>query len=528
MKTTKSIRAFVAISLLSGMLFSCQKEDLLTPKIEEVQYLSESDMEGMMKLGKQLQNPYSVETMRVAWANLTAGGRVAGEDVEITASHLYLKFMPQTEEELDILKTDSTLVMYDYPLDYEIVEGGDFYHDPSLPIDQPTYQYLAVSVDKVLPDGVAYEILAELFIPDEDLDDETSRIAGSLSDATIMALVNEALRITDNLEDEGARILSNRWTPKGTITVWDDDLGDQRPLRGAIVRARNWFTTRKAKTNADGFFKASKRLGGTAKYSIRWERYDFKIRDKWLSGARLTKAGQIKGDWNKDIVGGKQEYYATIFRAAEHYYYRDINGLRRPPQNGFLKTQMKIRANLEEDAERCSDDAALGCHKASRRFLGLGSQIQMYTYDRTTQRTYATVMHELAHASHWRMDKSNYNDSDLPVVESWANGVEWHLTRMTYPGYTDTFGRRAYTGIVIDLIDGVGIKSSSGYYEGDLDFVRSFKSYNDQVSGYTLRQIEDALKGQSSWNGWKNSIKNKYNNDTEEFIDAAFDYWNSK
>jgi len=42
-----------------------------------------------------------------------------------------------------------------------------------------------------------------------------------------------------------------------------------------------------------------------------------------------------RGDWNLNIKGGTQEYYATLFRAAHHYYYKNIKGLRRPSQNSF-------------------------------------------------------------------------------------------------------------------------------------------------------------------------------------------------
>ena len=48
----------------------------------------------------------------------------------------------------------------------------------------------------------------------------------------------------------------------------------------------------------------------------------------------------------------------------------------------------------------------------------------------------------------------------------------------------------------------------------------------DQVAGYTIRQIEDALPGQLTWNAWKTNIKNLYNNATENNLDALFDFWN--
>ena len=40
---------------------------------------------------------------------------------------------------------------YDFPLDYEIINLGTYYHDPSLPVDAITWQYCVVPVGYVLP-----------------------------------------------------------------------------------------------------------------------------------------------------------------------------------------------------------------------------------------------------------------------------------------------------------------------------------------------------------------------------------------
>ena len=59
-------------------------------------------------------------------------------DINVETTHLYVKFIPKNEEELDILKRDSTLILYSYPLDYEIIEGTGYYIDPELSEGQPT------------------------------------------------------------------------------------------------------------------------------------------------------------------------------------------------------------------------------------------------------------------------------------------------------------------------------------------------------------------------------------------------------
>ena len=49
--------------------------------------------------------------------------------MRIVSSHLYIRFKPKTEEELGILKLDSTPLLRSYPLDYKIVQRGDYYRD---------------------------------------------------------------------------------------------------------------------------------------------------------------------------------------------------------------------------------------------------------------------------------------------------------------------------------------------------------------------------------------------------------------
>ncbi|AWG21746.1 hypothetical protein FFWV33_09435 [Flavobacterium faecale] len=60
-----------------------------------------------------------------------------------------------------------------------------------------------------------------------------------------------------------------------------------------------------------------------------------------------------------------------------------------------------------------------------------------------------------------------------------------------------------------------------------IDFTSNpnFGLFNDNVDGYTIRQIEDALIGQKKWNDWRDNIKNKYENETENNLDALFIFW---
>ncbi len=157
-----------------------------------------------------------------------------------------------------------------------------------------------------------------------------------------------------------------------------------------------------------------------------------------------------------NIRYGNEEFFATIFKAAHHYYYKNIKGLRRPPLNSFWHTKLRIRAYYEQNND------VNGTHAPGRRFLGLGSAIKIYNPQNSTQEIYGTVIHEMAHASHWSMDSWHYKHCDNIVAESWARGVQRELTRMIYPNYSPIYSRKRYTGIVQDMID--GYKTTSSYY----------------------------------------------------------------
>lgn len=221
------------------------------------------------------------------------------------------------------------------------------------------------------------------------------------------------------------------------------------------------------------------------------------------------------------MYNDEKEFWATIFRATSHYYYDDIHNLRRPPQNSFWNTQLKLRAIYEANSSN-------GSHCAACLFLGLGSAIKIYNPQNESRAIYGTTIHEIAHASHWNMDHGNYNNGELILLETWARGVQRDLTRIVYPTYSLDFSysRRAYTGLVEDLLDGNKTRTSYYYYlNEDNPWVSLTKSYSDQVSGYSIRQLEDALKSERTWNDWKNKIKNLYNNATENNLDASFNYW---
>lgn len=90
--------------------------------------LANESVEPTVKLGNKLENPYSVRNMKAAVRALKATGNIEIEVPEssIHPTHLYIEFSPESKEQLDILKADTTIEFYSYPLDYELIGTGVF------------------------------------------------------------------------------------------------------------------------------------------------------------------------------------------------------------------------------------------------------------------------------------------------------------------------------------------------------------------------------------------------------------------
>ncbi|MGC6479426.1 MAG: hypothetical protein ACON42_03505 [Flavobacteriaceae bacterium] len=566
----KKLNLRYAMVILVGIfIYSCQENDYLN---EEQAQQEESLIEDPFTDIPRLKNPYSVVNMKKALESLRSKSEEEYSDAKIYTTHYYIKFTPRNEKEYDILKTDSVLDLYKYPLDVEewIIPKLISLNRHS---GKPPTMWCAVKVDHEMPKGCPYEILEHLHIPDAyKIGDEKHQKNKS---NYVEQLVEESMHLTGNLNRDSSKNISysnSEWRPAGTINVWDDNIGTtimtrqvfshieyydcgtgviypdcesmdgiteltiptccQRDVyisepyivngsfigvEGVVVRARRWFTTHRGIVNINGNYLCDGTFRRPANYSIDWERYEFALQDGWLNGATYNGPKRT-GDWNLDLNSGKQEFYATIFRAAYHYYYKNIKGLRRPPQNSLWRTQMKIRAKYEENGN--------GSHKEERRFLG--AQIKIYSPQRESMEIYASTIHELAHASHWNMDRSEFDNSSPIVKESWARGVEWELTRIVYPTYSPDYSRLRYTGVVEDMIDGFKTRTSKYYWTENITWIPLDKSYSDSVSGYSVRQIEDALQSKKTWTDWKNNIINKFSNGTASKLHDCFNHWNTQ
>ncbi len=172
------------------LIFSCQKEDIEKQPINSKKQESSQKIvfnvsdqtigtrtanatdETQTMLGALRQNPFTVEKMAEAHNNLYGTTLT-----ELETTHLYVKFIPDDIEDIySLIETEE--FFYDFPIEYEVIEMGDFYQE--LGEDELPDLYAILEVNFQFPD-VAHEIIDELHLnnPDPILVAESFSITGN-------------------------------------------------------------------------------------------------------------------------------------------------------------------------------------------------------------------------------------------------------------------------------------------------------------------------------------------------------------
>ncbi|MBL7706488.1 MAG: hypothetical protein JNM21_13165 [Taibaiella sp.] len=489
---------------------------------EETQYAEEGQP---TVLGEQLPIPYTIANMTAAYESLMAEPRKEGNrslnTVNIRGTHKYIKFKPTTEEQLEALLT-SDLVVYDYPLDRQELIVGKFYRDPNVPDDQPTYQYATVRNGTTLPAGVDYEVLTEMYIPEEDIE---LLGTGNTNYKFVYTLVQRAENISGFTPWELAHNIPwgnlgepGQWYPNpnvnppggggapvyGTIRIFDTRLNALIPFEGAKVTARRGARTRQGYTNANGQYGLDGLpfIHGTkVDFKLHMDREHYAVKDNNGSRANIKRNNIQSNHWSHDITVGYENMQGHMFRAAFRYFYLNIDGLKRPRTSGSTSLIAKNEADFAGHYNGFRDRI---------RVARLDGNNEAYDSDEY----FGITIHELAHLSHKNViDGGGLAFDDLPdlIPESWSIAVQWHLTNIEYRGrgianygavdyfvpglrrphaYAFQYWQRnsdainnQYTSLFINLVDNFNELGNNFPFRGA-------GVINDQVTGYTLATIE--------------------------------------
>jgi len=265
-------------------------------------------------LVSQRTNPYTLSNMRMAYNNL---GYAA---LPVNATNLYVRFLPNSVEQLstlDSIMDVQNLELFDTPMDYDVLQEGDYYQDPSIPDSLVTWQYAVVTTNFQAPTGITYQVLSQIHIPNDDytaLETEGERLA-SIQDSIICSNSgggsNVARKINPSFYQECDP--GYHWdatlhqcvpdnppppsppppapdvqVPAGLITVTDNNLGTFPGVRNARLVAKRWFKIERTYTDNNGHFQFTKRFKHKVKINVKFKNSICNIRG--IRGVRIWQS----------------------------------------------------------------------------------------------------------------------------------------------------------------------------------------------------------------------------------------------
>ena len=96
------------------------------------------------------------------------------QNITVEATHYYIKINPSSLADLEMLDelddddNPDALTLQDYPMDYEILEEGDYFVMPKDKEDIYHSAYTLIPVGYHFPQCISYEVLEEIYEPTED------------------------------------------------------------------------------------------------------------------------------------------------------------------------------------------------------------------------------------------------------------------------------------------------------------------------------------------------------------------------
>ena len=307
--------------------------------------------------------------------------------------------------------------------------------------------------------------------------------------------------------------------PRGTIKALDRTLNRELPVEGAIIMIESNGQKYETVTDSQGNFAFPSLKDQWASYRLKWQTANnsFDIRTNAF-GQAFLEGPRGTSQWNTVIREGEQQFYATIFRAGISYLKSEWVS----PRDRFTKVSIKAYPNLKPFG------------KGSARHNALSENIQIWGRSKSGKklsdvRLFSYVVHELGHAHHDQFFSggSQHLRTSLRLKESWAEACRYFLTRDTYgedleevkdyskqipffSGWRNkNWGKREkyyynYTPFIIDLID-----------------TFDQKEVRDRVSGYTMKQIQQAMEQPDcrDLSDLARILKGRYDNPTKIYLD---------
>lgn len=431
---------FVVLFLLA--VFSCSESTITKPDNFHHDYPQTKSTSPALYyepqsivLGEKLTNPYSVKIMQDAAITLTKPGQPV---LQLAPTNLYVRFLPKDSADLNILYNIEKLELFDYPLDYEILVEGDYYHDPSLPENSHTWLYTTVKPDYKFPD-VQYEILEECYIPETEISIAT--FSNSNDSFSPEDLEREAFRLAglDSMWTDEPLTRAAAAYPSGRFTVIDTKTGLHEPIKGVKIRVHNiikWATTY---TDEDGYYYIEKKYRTNVHYAMIFQNSKgFKIWGNWamLAPANHNMRFNTNTGISQDFSSSSNAWdWATVNNAVYDYYEKCHQERIMPPPSDLtiwcLRNTDWSSAIMVPHIKNVNVSMEILNNfflniGISGSFLGLFlPDVFISTKFRESDKIYATVMHELSHVSHCMWVGGDYWNRYINyILNCWSHGQD--------------------------------------------------------------------------------------------------------
>ena len=224
------------------------------------------------------------------------------------------------------------LELFDAPMDYDVIQEGDYYQDPSIPDSSVTWQYAVVPTNFQFPTGITYQTLSQIHIPSDDyeaIETEAERLASKQDSINCSGGGPQARTIKPYVQDCGPGfhwdftvnrcvcdccpdgyhwdVIQGRCVadpppppppppgpapdaqiPAGVITVSDVNLGTTPGVRNVRVVAKRWFKIERVYTDNNGNFQCTKHFKNKVKIRVKFTNQYCNIRG--IRGLRLWQS----------------------------------------------------------------------------------------------------------------------------------------------------------------------------------------------------------------------------------------------
>ena len=489
----------------------------------------EVDVEGtpigheMIVLGDRLEDPYSVENMTQALVSLYP---TKAERVVLPATHWYVRFLPENEEQYGTLERLG-LQLLDHPVDYEILREGDYYHDPAIAADRITWQYAVVPAEFSFPPGIRHELLEKCYIP--------GTVGTKADDPDWAAVEAEAFRLTGNeallttysgspgrhsgLDPESLSTKAGESAkPAGRITLVDKELGATEGVRGVMVSCNTFVKFASAYTDDEGRYAMTKSFSSRPRFRLVFKNSaGFSIGlNLLLVPASVSTLGTHEADGTDVEITDESDrwlYLRSIVNNAGYDYFRRCASanpaVKNPPGNLRFWLFRALGTSCAPMLQQGVLVDELGLDKLLGEYASL---VNMFLPDillglkgkESYGEIYAEALHELAHTSHFMLAGKDYWNTyanyviksfitsgfvaygvgtgegagHCEVGELWAYALQAQLYRERY-GETDrTFGLNHWfhPQIFLQLMD------------RGLAYNKLFQVLNGEVTDRTLLQ----------------------------------------